>query len=356
MTSSFYVILAIKEKREAEDKQKSSSIVAPVFIRDERDQPEQPEQEDSPFGVFGGVRINKDKAAEGLGRILTAQAGTEKKEPPTFSPKPAGKPGMETDSKPLQFDATGRMLRAEEIKQNTPPLPERKPLESEFRPPILKGVDNDHVLQTIREEESTNEFLYKDTAKGGGKVTIGVGKMIPNIKEAKKLPLFTTDKNGIERRATDKEIEHAFKKVKAIDNSGGNKAISFDPSKKKGDTIAAKYDLDNLYLKEPAINQILEEHLRNDVRNLRNKFSDFDKTPPGAQQAILDMEFNMGRNKFTKEKWPSLFDAIEKQDWKKAAEQSHRIVTKNTAGMVRRNKNTRENFLKAYEEQKNQKQ
>ena len=36
------------------------------------------------------------------------------------------------------------------------------------------------------------------------------------------------------------------------------------------------------------------------------------------------MMYNMGSTKFTKEKWKNFFTAIDRRDWKKAAQESHR--------------------------------
>jgi hypothetical protein len=102
--------------------------------------------------------------------------------------------------------------------------------------------------------------------------------------------------------------------------------------------------------------------LYDDVYYLRQKFPKFDEFPPEKQQALLDMHYNIGSTKFSREYrikaddknrgWPSLFDAINgplgtdrhhKPDWPRAARESNR----NDVG-PKRNRDTYERFIKGY--------
>ncbi len=66
-----------------------------------------------------------------------------------------------------------------------------------------------------------------------------------------------------------------------------NKTVSnFDP---KDDP-----KLDKLILDTAVSDRLLDNRLRVDVRDLRRKFPGFDSAPVEAQQALLDMAFNLG--------------------------------------------------------------
>ena len=44
--------------------------------------------------------------------------------------------------------------------------------------------------------------------------------------------------------------------------------------------------------------------------------------PISVQQALVDMQFNMGNNRFSEQYWPKLFDAIKNKDWETAAKEA----------------------------------
>ena len=64
------------------------------------------------------------------------------------------------------------------------------------------------------------------------------------------------------------------------------------------------------------------EHLKGDLKSVRKKFKNFDNLPKNAQLVILDMEYNMGANNFSKDNWPNFFEAINKKDWICAGDES----------------------------------
>jgi hypothetical protein len=71
-------------------------------------------------------------------------------------------------------------------------------------------------------------------------------------------------------------------------------------------------------------NALLREDLEGSASDLATRFPSLDSYPEAAQDALLDMMFNIGLTKFTKNKWPKLFAAVEKMDWKSAAAESNR--------------------------------
>ena len=76
---------------------------------------------------------------------------------------------------------------------------------------------------------------------------------------------------------------------------------------------------------------------------LNKKIMNFIDMPISVQQALVDMQFNMGNNRFSERYWPKLFDAIKKKDWEAAAkEASERKDVQNA-----RREWTKRMFLKA---------
>jgi len=292
--------------------------------------------EENPIKKYGGTNINTDALVNGM--IKYAQAQEEDKGP---EPKPENeneKEKVKTDFNSLDFDATGRMNREEESAENkTPPAPERKPSDSHNRPTILKGVDNQKIIQDIEKEESSKEFMYKDNAKDGGKVTVGYGLMIPNVEEAKKLPCVVQNEDGSSRPATAKEIEQAFGKVDKFYNKNNN-ANTFKPKESN--------EFDGIYLPKQEAEKLLQERLRTDANRLRKEFPEFDDFSPQRQRALMDMQYNLGSTKFRRKNWPSLFDAVDQKDWERAARESNRKGISN-----KRNKNIRDKFMNKEEDE-----
>ena len=236
-------------------------------------------------------------------------------------------------------DATGRMIR-----DDTPPVPKKKPLDSPFRPTILKGIDNKTVITDIQNEEGKpdkNNFMFKDTAKDGGKVTVAGGILLNTVEDAKKLPFTVPDAQGGRRPATSEEIEQAFREVDAFqqpeDEDNKRTASGFDPKENN--------KFHDLRLPTDIAKRLFNESIRSSANELRRKFNNFDDLPSGAKRGLLDLEFNLGR-KFNKNNWPSLFESVQDKDWKQAADESSR-KTKGSKGMKERNANTKRKFLDA---------
>jgi hypothetical protein len=241
-------------------------------------------------------------------------------------------------------DATGKERRGEV----NPPAPKSRPLASPPRPPILKGIENQTVIKDIEREEGKpeiNNFMFKDTVENGGKVTVAGGILLNTVGDAKELPFTVPDVQGGRRRATDAEIEQAYKKVVALKQPDEGKkytAGKYNPTKNTED------DLDDLQLPDDIATREFNERIRASASELRDKFTGFDGLPKNAQAALLDMEFNLGRN-FNGKKWPKLFGAVGRKDWEGAAQESHRVEDGH-AGMRGRNERTRERFLRALKE------
>ena len=95
-----------------------------------------------------------------------------------------------------------------------------------------------------------------------------------------------------------------------------------------------------------------DQQLQQSYHELERKIPDFQTLPIPAQQALLDMQFNMGNTAFQATPhtvnghrysgWPKLFNAINNKDWQSAATQSHRRDVQSS-----RNTWTRDLFLRA---------
>lgn len=193
-------------------------------------------------------------------------------------------------------------------------------------PIILRGISNAELLNFFSKSEGNVEYMYLDTK---GNVTVGVGMFLPNEEAAVKLPFLKQGKT-----ATSEDIRTAYRKVKAAQSLAGNGNAAFNPDKKP--------QFSNLKIAPEKGFEKLKKRLPDDLKSLRRKFKDFDSFPLGARQALLDMEFNIGPTKFSRQKWPSLFAAIDKKDWQKAAQESHRKDVQ-----PERNKDTYDLFMSA---------
>jgi len=154
----------------------------------------------------------------------------------------------------------------------------------------------------IKISEGSISHMYLDTV---GKVTVGVGNMLPDAAAAKKLAFVNRTSK---KKATDAEIETDFNTVK----------------KQPKGLIASSYKKHTkLDLPATEIDKLLEKRIEEFKKGLKLKFPKFDSYPVTAQMAMLDMAFNLGINGLVT-KFPSMKKAIDKLDWSTAAKESNR--------------------------------
>lgn len=191
-----------------------------------------------------------------------------------------------------------------------------------FNTPLV----DDEVIDFIIKHEGDKPYMYLDHK---GNLTVGAGFHIPSEKEAVQYP-FKHMKSLTEfgLPATRYEIEDTYRRVSKRPFGKGIVAEKFNPF--TDGTDLPRIGIDTDYSREKARQKLLQSE-----KMLENKIRGFQTIPRSAQKAFLDMEYNMGDRKFrreyydkemrsTKQAWPNLFNAIEAQDWKTAAEQSHR--------------------------------
>jgi hypothetical protein len=189
-----------------------------------------------------------------------------------------------------------------------PPPPPRRP--------ILPGIDDATVRREMVDHEDKIGHLYKDTARGGGEVTIGVGHLLRRVEDAKTVVDV--------RPATAEEIEAAFKKIEAFQQPASSEkayaAGSFDP---KGGAAAKELGLDDIWLEEKDIDALLDADLRSRrdiaMQKLINDEISPDTVPPSIKMLLLDLQYNNGLGDKSARK--HLIDPIRSRDWQRVKQE-----------------------------------
>jgi GH24 family phage-related lysozyme (muramidase) len=173
-------------------------------------------------------------------------------------------------------------------------------------------------LAKLKEFEGCIPWMYRDTV---GKVTVGVGLMLPNTAAAEALPFVL---NG--HPATPEEITAEFARVDAMTLG---RAASFYkvPS--------------SLELPQATIDAKLTAILNGFETDLRKQLPHYDTLPDGVKMALLDMIYNLGPAELFKG-FPHLMAAVESGSWAHAA-----ACCMRRGPSEERNAWTREQFLSA---------
>jgi GH24 family phage-related lysozyme (muramidase) len=173
-------------------------------------------------------------------------------------------------------------------------------------------------LAKLKEFEGCVPWMYRDTV---GKVTVGVGLMLPDAKAAEALPFVVGA-----RAATPEEIAAEYARVEAM-AMGRAPAFYKTPG--------------SLVLAEQTIDAKLASVLAGFEADLRGQFPHYDNFPDGVKMALLDMIYNLGPAGLFKG-FPHLVAAIQTGAWTQAAEHCMR-----RGPSAARNDWTREQFLSA---------
>jgi GH24 family phage-related lysozyme (muramidase) len=173
-------------------------------------------------------------------------------------------------------------------------------------------------LTKLKEFEGCVPWMYRDTI---GKVTVGVGLMLPDAKAAEALPFVIGT-----RAATPQEIAAEYARVDAMP-MGRASAFYKTPT--------------SLLLTQQTIDAKLTSVLTGFEADLRGQFPHYDTLPDGVKMALLDMIYNLGPAGLFKG-FPHLIAAVQTGAWTQAAENCMR----RGPGPARNNW-TREQFLTA---------
>lgn len=157
----------------------------------------------------------------------------------------------------------------------------------------------------LQEYEGRIEHMYLDTK---GFVTIGVGHLITDVAEAKKLN-FVTIKDS--KKATGEQVEDDFdsvkKQVKGLVASSYKKHIKLKLSASDIDSLTNKHI------------EVFEGELKSIYGGAA--FNDY---PSEVRLALFDMIFNLGMTKL-KNQYVKFNNHIKEKKWQAAANESKRI-------------------------------
>lgn len=150
-------------------------------------------------------------------------------------------------------------------------------------------------LAKLKYFEGCVPWMYRDTV---GRVTVGVGLMLPDASAAAALP-FAVDG----RTATAQEIAAEFSRVHGL-------AMGHLPSFYKAASA--------MELSESTIDAKLSAVLNGFEGELRKRLPHYDGLPDGVKLAVLDMTYNLGPAGLLKD-FPHFVAAIEDGSWTQAA-------------------------------------
>jgi GH24 family phage-related lysozyme (muramidase) len=173
-------------------------------------------------------------------------------------------------------------------------------------------------LAKLKEFEGCVPWMYRDTV---GKVTVGVGLMLPDAKAAEALPFVIGT-----RAATPEEIAAEYARVDSLP-MGRASALYKTPT--------------SLVLTQQTMDAKLTAVLAGFEADLRAQFPHYDELPDGIKMALLDMIYNLGPAGLFKG-FPHLVAAIQTGAWTQAAQHCMRRGPGEA-----RNAWTREQFLSA---------
>jgi GH24 family phage-related lysozyme (muramidase) len=173
-------------------------------------------------------------------------------------------------------------------------------------------------LAKLKEFEGCIPWMYRDTV---GKVTVGVGLMLPDAKAAESLPFLLGT-----RPATPQEIAAEFTRVDSLPTGRASAFYKSAPT--------------HLILPQQTIDA-LASVLKAFEADLRIQLHHYDTLPDGVKMALLDMIYNLGPAGLFKD-FPHLIASIDAGAWAQAAEQCMR-----RGPSAARNAWTREQFLTA---------
>lgn len=159
----------------------------------------------------------------------------------------------------------------------------------------------EELKKRLREHEGVIPHMYLDTL---GYVTAAVGHLLPTAPAAAALPFRRSDGAP----ATPEEIEKEFEVVKALEPA---RLPSYYEARTK------------LRLASDAIAAVLDQDVAAMSKALVSLLPGFAQFPETAQEALLDMAFQLGPAGLV-DKFPHLIAAVKARDWSGCAVHCHR--------------------------------
>jgi GH24 family phage-related lysozyme (muramidase) len=162
--------------------------------------------------------------------------------------------------------------------------------------------DHLELKRMLIENEGNVEYLYLDTV---GRVTVGVGHMVAEAGAAQQIGFITRDTS---QPATAQRIFEEFSNV----------------ARQRPAMAAGEYrQFTQLIMTPAAVDALLDKDIEGMEAGVRANFQNYNSYPGPAQDALLDMAFNLGVHGLVAH-FPHLKAAAEAQDWNTCAAQCHR--------------------------------
>ncbi len=174
--------------------------------------------------------------------------------------------------------------------------------------PLDKAV----FLQHLKAVEGFATHMYKDTANN---VTVGIGLLLRDASDAKKLPFVI---KGTNTPAHPVHIENAFNVVKNSSKSGAAGAAVFEP-------------LTNIEISMAEATIRALNAMDDFLRQLASSkfFPEFGTYPTTVQMGILDLAYTLGPTG-TRDTYKKFTAAVRRRNWQLAAKESDRSQVSST--------------------------
>lgn len=182
-------------------------------------------------------------------------------------------------------------------------------------------IDHEKALALIGPFEGSVSHMYLDT---NGYVTVGIGNLLATPQTAIALNWIWRDQRGGE--PNEMEIADEWTRV--------HTAV-------RGFAAESYRRLTTMELIDYEIRRLFAKRVDEFETSLQHLFPSFAAWPEPAQLAVLDIAFNVGVGNLMRH-FPHLCAALLEQDWRGAAEHSHRAQSRDA-----RNVAVRELFLAA---------
>ena len=156
--------------------------------------------------------------------------------------------------------------------------------------------------ELIKRGEGCVTHMYLDTV---GKVTVGVGNMLPNSDTATELPFIIRESGEV---ASDSQIISDFESVS---------------NQEKAKLASGYKKFTKLDLPDNAIDELLNKRIDSFESGLRRDFSEYDNYPDEVRLGLMDMAFNLGNSGLVN-KFPAFTRAVREHDWEGCANECHR--------------------------------
>lgn len=191
-------------------------------------------------------------------------------------------------------------------------------------------LDINRVFEAVVKEEGFYDHMYLDSAVPKSLVTVGYGKMLNSPEDAAKYPFQIDD-----TPASETQIKQAWNTVYNSVQGRNNYTASYFAS------------MTTIRMTEEDARMITIAHIQGNLESAQEAFADFNDYPVPAQEAILDMAYNLGISSDGVSKFPSFNRHIRNKDFASAATESNRPQLRNS-----RNVHVRELLLLADQQQK----